>query len=362
MTGHSGKATIDIAIAASDGSAPAWVHLLPAGRFEGAAHGGSGPWTVVDPEAVIEASLADGRPLMIDYDHQAEFGAQPGVGGTAPAAGWITRIEARGDGLWGLVEWTRAGARAIAEREYRFLSPVFTYDKKTGAVSQILRAGLTNTPALTLQAIASRGDSDPMEDLLKELRKLLKLADDADDKAATAAVTALCTRDTALTAGLAKVAEAAGLKPETGKPATVEAIATAIASIRQEAAAPDPAKFVPVETHSALAARVKALEAAATEGTATAAVDQAIEAGKVLPAQRDWAMAYAAKDLAGFEAFVANQPVIVAKGTKLAGKPGGSGGDALCEEELAICRHLGISAEDFRKQRDAAAQEQGVAV
>ena len=73
---------------------------------------------------------------------------RPGVGGTAKAAGWIKAMELRDDGIWGQIEWTESGAAAVAGKEYRYLSPVFTFDK-SGQVKRLLRASLINNPALT---------------------------------------------------------------------------------------------------------------------------------------------------------------------------------------------------------------------
>jgi hypothetical protein len=130
------------------------------GKFNGPAGGGKGPWRLTDAAAVITASLAGGRDLVIDYDHQSEYSARPGVGGTAPAAGWITQLEHREDGIWGQVTWTEAGAAAVAAREYRYLSPVFQFDA-AGQAKRLLRAGLTNTPALNLTAVAAEGARRP---------------------------------------------------------------------------------------------------------------------------------------------------------------------------------------------------------
>jgi phage I-like protein len=252
------QGNICLAIAASDSNAPHWVHLLPAGRFNGPAGGGKGPWRLTDAAAVIAASLAGGRDLVIDYNHQSEYSARPGVGGTAPAAGWITQLEEREDGIWGQVTWTEAGAAAVAAREYRYLSPVFQFDA-AGQVKRILRAGLTNTPALTLTAVAadvdprtiSQPNEDNMDELLKALRQVLNLAEDADGAAVTAAVASLQETSTANQAtqdAMAAIAAAAGLGSDTAP----EGIATAIATLRQATGNPDPDKFVPMAQHNAL--------------------------------------------------------------------------------------------------------------
>jgi hypothetical protein len=72
----------------------------------------------------------------------------------APAAGWMKQFQARTNGLWALVAWTTNARALLDKREYRFISPVFAYTP-AGEVLQILRAGLTNSPALELTALAS---------------------------------------------------------------------------------------------------------------------------------------------------------------------------------------------------------------
>ncbi|RWE48621.1 MAG: hypothetical protein EOS24_34125, partial [Mesorhizobium sp.] len=105
-----------------------------------------GPWVTGD-KASMEQIVANTRQyagstdLAIDYDHQTVFGAIPGVGGKAPAAGWIKELQARDDGIFGRVEWTAAASAAIKAGEYRYLSPVFFHEKTTGRVLAIRMAG-----------------------------------------------------------------------------------------------------------------------------------------------------------------------------------------------------------------------------
>ncbi len=128
--------------------------ILPAGSFR-AADGSGRPdglagW-VLDTRLAhaIMASLAARRDdLMIDYEHQSLKVAENGK--PAPAAGWFKRVEWReGDGLYAIdARWTDKAAAMIAGKEYRYLSPVFTFDKRTGEVTGLVSAGLTNQPAL----------------------------------------------------------------------------------------------------------------------------------------------------------------------------------------------------------------------
>jgi len=121
---------------------PDWVHLLPMGKFGGA--DGRGPWTVANALAVIAASMAQGR-LPVDENHATDLAAPAGQ--PSPARGWIVEMQARPDGIWGRVEWNETGRTMLAARTYRSISPVFIHSPN-GAVTQILRAALTNVPNL----------------------------------------------------------------------------------------------------------------------------------------------------------------------------------------------------------------------
>jgi phage I-like protein len=135
------------------GRAPSSFRLLPAGRFKardgrpnGLAHG----WNLTDDLArkLIDAATRQNDRFLIDYDHQTLNA--PANGGKAPAAGWFSRLEWRpGDGLYALgVEWTASALAAIRAREYRYISPVLTYDATTGDVTGLLMAAIVNYPAL----------------------------------------------------------------------------------------------------------------------------------------------------------------------------------------------------------------------
>ena len=119
---------------------PDWVQLLPKGPHV-PARDGRKPYRIDDAERVVRDSMTAGAGrLVMDYNHQTDYAAQPGVGGRAPAAGWIKELSARDDGIWGLVEWTPAAKAAVANREYRYVSPVVDHDVR-GRVSRIVRAG-----------------------------------------------------------------------------------------------------------------------------------------------------------------------------------------------------------------------------
>tara|TARA_R110001583_G_scaffold195501_2_gene374412 strand:+ start:17091 stop:18101 length:1011 start_codon:yes stop_codon:yes gene_type:complete len=184
------------------------IQLLPSGRF--AATDGSGRpnglegWFI---NAEIAAELIEKIEqrklrLPIDYEHQsflAEKNGQP-----APAAGWFRSVEWReGEGLFAVdVEWTDKAREMIKSGEYRYLSPVFTWNPETGDVTSLIGAGITNNPglnnlaelsALTAKLATQAGvkvpDSNPiarLDALVKENLETMAALQAKTDEAATA--------------------------------------------------------------------------------------------------------------------------------------------------------------------------------
>jgi hypothetical protein len=143
------------------------VRIMPSGTFK--ARDGRGPFTTGDRtqmQRIVDASIAyaGGTELMVDYDHQSVFGAVPGVGGRAPAAGWIKELQARDDGIYGRVAWTAAATDAIKAGSYRYLSPYFMTNKQTGDVKRILNVALLNRPAFDLPAVAASARNLPADE------------------------------------------------------------------------------------------------------------------------------------------------------------------------------------------------------
>lgn len=332
----------DIAATAIPDGVPEWVQLLPAGTIP--ARDGRPAWQLGNAAAVVASSRALAMDLVVDYEHQTDHA--PENGRPAPAAGWIKALDARPDGIWGRVEWTAKAREMLQAREYRYLSPVFQYDRASREVTRLLRAALTNDPALYMQALARRTQEETDMDLLKQLATLFGLAATADAAAVAKHAGDLVAQAKSQGEQLKALAKAAGV-PETAKPEEVAtAIATAVA-----AGKPDPAKFVAIADFEKVSTAFATVQKERAEEKATAAVDKAIADGKLTPAQRDWALDFCKSDPARFAAFVEKQPVIVAPGARPgAGKP--TPADApLDDEDKAVCRQLGITEEAFRKQR-----------
>jgi phage I-like protein len=306
---------------AADATAPDWVQLTPAGpRIIGR---DGRWWQMTDPQAVADRFDPTKEP-QIDIEHSSQMQAPNGL--PAPAVGWIKALEVRDGALWGRVEWTSVGAELVADRAYRYLSPVFTYDFGTGDIHRIVCAGLTNTPNLELAALnAAETESEEMDKAVLDALGLPGAATVAD------AVTAIAT-----------------LKSEK---------AMALNQVLQ----PDPEKFVPKADHQLALNRITEFEAEAkarAEQEAIAAVDAAVAAGKVAPASRDYHLAVCREQggLAKFKAFAEAAPVIAGP-SKLGAEPPAGQQGKLSTEELAVCRQMGMTPEDFAAARAAEQKE-----
>lgn len=134
--------------------------------------------------------------------------------------------------------------------------------------------------------------------------------------------------------------------------ATADEVLAAAKAAKTSTATDDPNAFVPRAEFDRVATQLNELQTSRADEQATAAVEDAVKAGKLAPAQRDWGLASAKKDLAAFRSYVASAPVIVTP----AGPAPATGGDpdaALTSEELGICRSMGISEEAFKAARAA---------
>lgn len=360
------------------GGVPETIQILPLGTFYG--RDGRGPFKIAskaDAQKIIDSSLAlaAGADLPIDYDHQTDYAAVPGVGGTAIAAGWIKALEARDDGIWARVEWTEAAAAHLRAKEYRYISPVYAHSK-TGVVSLLLRAGLTNNPNLELKAVASAQHQEDDMDFIAKLRKALGLPETTSEEDVLALASRLQLHSTSFTA----LATAAGLKLD-DKSETVTAIAAAIgakvkgfdaaataAGLKADdkpeqlavainagkaAGTVDPTKFVPVEQVVALQSQLNELKTSVNSDKSTAAVDKAIQAGKLIPGLRDWGISLHSSNPAEFDKFVAAAPVVLKPGTEELLVSAAAGADGLTDDERAICSAMGVSPEDFKKNKEA---------
>ena len=316
------------------------IQLFPAGTFA-ARDGRPGnlrgvnatSWrlTAQDAEAVIAHWQRTATPLVVDYEHQTQLAAQNGQ--PAPAAGWITSLEwEEGRGLFAGVDWTDKARAHIRAGEYRYISPVFAFDRQSGAVLRLICAALTNHPALDGMDAASATFTPYEEPPMKQILAALGLPETADEAAALAALTTLRQeRDSAKA---------------------------------QAEAAPDPQKFVAMATFSAVQQEAAQLrdELTKLKNEAQAAalkddIEAALKDGRLTAATKGWAeeMAKTAPD--ALKAYLAAQPSVHAlTRTQTGGKPPAGdkpGTAALTDEEQYVCDQLGMTAEEYSKAKGA---------
>ena len=324
----------------TDGEAPEWVTLIPAGRME---HRGGDSYELADPDAVAAATREWMRTqdLVVDYDHQTE--EAPKSGSRAPAAGWIKEVSVRDGAIVGRVEWTERAKAHIEAREYRYISPVFLYDRATRQIKSLARAGLTNSPALPEMPALARAPSMERQQMeSKDLKALLGLDAAADEAAVKVRLDAI--RAEGATGAVERIAAAAGLPANSTEEAVIAA-----------RAAPDPAQWIPRAQYDAVAGQLASRQTAGVESE----VDALVAAGKVAPAQRSWAVGYASQDPEGFRRFAAAAPVLVQPGATTAQGSPAAGPAKLSAEERQVCSALGVSEEQFLAARVADAAANG---
>lgn len=158
MSFHNAMTGVGINVRALDvsGKAPGWIHLIPAGPVVGR---DGREWVNDSPQLILAAFAARGVDLPLDLEHSTELKAPQGE--PAPAVGWIKDLQARAGEIWGRVEWTEAGRNAVESKSYRYVSPVFVFERESKRVVSLTSAGLTNRPNLFLHALNKQeGDID----------------------------------------------------------------------------------------------------------------------------------------------------------------------------------------------------------
>jgi hypothetical protein len=227
----------------------------------GAVESSSGSFVVDEESARLAVAAFDehGTDLPIDYEHQTLGGAFASPSGQAPAAGWIKRLIAEpGVGLVAEIEWTQQASERLAAKEYRYLSPVAIIRKNDRKLVALHSAALTNKPAIVgMTPIVNRegGGLDGAE--LEPLDRLR--------------------RDLAL-------------------PCETEADQVLLAASE----------------------RLLHLQQAQQRQRIEERITEALRAGKLVEAQRDWAEALVAKEEELFDEWFRTAPVIVPTGRTLA--------------------------------------------
>jgi hypothetical protein len=191
----------------SDGNVPKEVQVLKTGTFFDKRYG-QFEITASMLQTIKQNYDTDVRRLELsfDYMHDSEN----------VAAGWVKGLELRETGtqLWAQVEWTPAGTKKLADKEFRYVSADFAQNyidnetlKEYGPC--LLGAALTNRPVIKgmdpITLTEGEGKMDEKDKLIeqlqakiKELEAKAKPADDAggsDDEKEMASKKALAEKD-----------------------------------------------------------------------------------------------------------------------------------------------------------------------
>lgn len=274
--------------------------------------------------------------IPIDVDHGPE------KRGDTEAAGWVTKLEQRGAGLWGCVEWTDLGRELVSSRRYVYLSPSYAHDwKDSEGVSHgtaLVGVGLTNRPFLRMATVtlcAASPFAEPVTDKVQIAPGDMALLDDLKAKLAQRGIT--------LAADAAEADAIAALdalsKPQPADTRTLTEQLKAEGMVVMSAT-----------DHVTLQAQAAAGQAAAEELRTQKfelAFDKALSEGRITPAQKDtFKGIYATSAEATLSALEA-LPVILTVDSAL-GHTGGGGGDPEISSFVADAKNEGNALDEDR--------------
>lgn len=321
---------------------PEVIRVLPKGHVSST----KGDFEVDDRDiaGIIRQFKARRLDLVIDYEHQTLSDVQ------APAAGWIKDLYPGEDALMARVEWTKKGREYIANKEYRYLSPVVLVKKADQHAAVFHSAALTNTPAITGMFAIINSDALSIEEEEEPRMELSALIELLGLEEGTAEEDVL-KRIKELTQQAAE--EGQGGQEGKEGPAKEGTQLVANKTVLDLLGLPEDARTEDVTARimafkagdSALQRRVAELEKQAASQKAEELVGLAMKDGKLSPAQKEWAVAYALSDPKGFAAFVEKAPVVV---------PMGKTAFAVDERKQTgvdwkILKNQGVTEEDLKK-------------
>jgi phage I-like protein len=248
---------------------------------------------------VVERFEDHGCDLPIDYEHQTLGGSYASPTGQAPAAGWIKRLEAKpGEGIVAHVHWTDPATEQLAERQYRYLSPVAVVRKSDRKLVALHSVALTNKPAIVgMQPIVNH--------------------DGAGNCTVQDSECGIQDRGVPPTTNstICDVQAKVGSADEAG------------GALRRQLALE--AECSDSEVLVAATRRLAVLEDENRQRRAADRVAAAMAAGKLTPAQRNWASRLCLSDESLFDEYVGTAPVVVQTGRLEApAASNGPGGEA----------------------------------
>jgi phage I-like protein len=357
------------------GSGDGSMQLFPAGTFDAprGALRGKGPWRLDADSALRLIGVVSQRKsdIVVDYEHQSLLSAQNGK--PVVAAGWIgpqtlewREPPAAHPGLFAISpKWTAAASAHIAADEIRYVSPVFSYDAKTGEVLDILNVALTNNPAIdgmqavtvaatSLLASVSTNLQEPsmeIDELLEQLRWLFNLPTLATIEQIAAE---LDKAKALINSNTADAAATSLLDVLSAKNAEIAALSAQVGT----AAAVDPTQYAPIAVVNELRGQLAALSIGAIDDRVEKLIEQGVADGRIIgePAKA-WLTNMGKKDLAALSSYLDSvQPIAALTSMQTGGKkPVGDSQEhsGLTADELAVCSSMGIDPDEFKKTKEA---------
>lgn len=321
--------------------APETISVLPLGHVVSS----KGEFDV-DEESfrAMKAQIAQrGVDLVVDYEHQTLKGVE------APAAGWVKELKLEDGFIKAVVEWTSRGAEYLKNREYRYLSPVVNVRKADSKATGLHSLALTNTPAIVgMTAIVNsdnfEGGQNTM-DIIKKIAQLLGLGENATEEQIEEALEACIAENKALKEGQ---------QPPADDKVVANKAVCELLGLKAGAAADDvTAKIMELKGGTIdgvnVVEELKALKAQNAQRDADEAVTLALKAGKIAPAQKEWALSYALSDPKGFASFMEKAPQVVPMGEIVTGETKALKSDQIDEATMLACKQLGVSVDDVKK-------------
>lgn len=242
-----------------------WIPLIP----EGVVQGRDGRnWVNPNAQAVINQTKL---PFMLDADHESELSTN------TQAQGWFTalRFNEKTRFIEGKLELNDLGKNSIENKHYKFYSPAFLHKAKR--ITQLTSVGLTNKPNLNVPAL-----NNQQEQNMDEILKFLGLAETATPEEILAAIKAL--KETTK-------AEQPSLNAYVPK-ATFDETEKALNAVRAE---------------------LNALKTAEHQNAVEVAINAAIKAKKIAPADKDYfkSQCATAEGLKAFNAFIEKKAPLI---------------------------------------------------
>jgi phage I-like protein len=314
------------------GEIPTRIQLLPPGPNIAGRDGRK--WIMKDSGAVAAASNAWLPNHSIDENHAVDHKAPKGE--ASPAFGWFSNVAAEPNGsIWADVEWTKRGAEAVANLEYRYISPVILHNEN-GEVAALLRAALSNSPNLDIKSLNSQTpEAAPpavpaKEKNMNTIFAALGLPETATENEAVAVIAAL-KGNTSLNSAKTQTVDLTAYAPRADL-AAMEARAT---SAEQQLAD---------------------LNAARLKTEAEAAVEQAVKDRKIAPASKAEYLSLCSTQagLDSFKKIVAATPAIIGEGTQAPGGTPPGTRTSLNAAEQAAAKAAGYTEEEWKKLKEGA--------